>query len=44
MQGLSIGGVLRFMFDDDGHIWHSSGQCLGVNGDKLKKGACASAE
>ena len=35
---------LRFMFDDDGHIWHSSGECLGVNGDKLKKGKCATAE
>eukprot|EP00435_Cladocopium_sp_Y103_P030968 s3310_g7.t2 len=34
----------QFMFDDDGHIWHSSGECLGVNGEKLKKGKCATAE
>ena len=34
----------RFMFDDDGHIWHSSGECLGINGGKLKKGQCATAE
>ena len=32
------------MFDDDGHIWHSSGECLGINGGKLKKGQCATAE
>lgn len=34
----------QFMFDDDGHIWHSSGECLGINGGKLKKGQCATAE
>lgn len=35
----------RFMFDDDGRIWHSTGECLGVkDGEELKKGHCASAE
>lgn len=32
------------MFDDDGHIWHSSGECLGIKGDQLKRGKCATAE
>ena len=34
----------RFMFDDDGHIWHSSGECLGIKGDQLKRGKCETAE
>ncbi|CAK9058214.1 unnamed protein product [Durusdinium trenchii] len=35
----------QFMFDDDGRIWHSTGECLGVkDGEELKKGHCASAE
>ncbi|CAJ1336327.1 unnamed protein product [Effrenium voratum] len=34
----------QFIFDADGHIWHGTGECLGVKDGGLKKGQCATAE
>eukprot|EP00439_Symbiodinium_sp_Y106_P034416 s3978_g4.t1 len=35
----------QFIFDGSGHVWHGSGECLGVKeGHQLKKGQCATAE
>lgn len=35
----------QFIFDGSGHVWHGSGECLGVKeGHQLKKGQCSTAE